>query len=107
MDEAVANVKNLFNLNDDYAVLFLTGGASTQFFMSVMNLADESDKIGYLNTGTWSDKAIKEAKKLCDTVEIASSKDINYTYIPKGYDMPTDIKYLHITSNNHSFWYSV
>ena len=103
MDEAVANVRKLFNLSDDYEVLFLTGGASSQFFISVMNLTDENDKIGYINTGTWSDKAIKEAKKLCNPVEIASSKDSNYTFIPKDYEIPSDIKYLHLTSNNTVF----
>ena len=71
--------------------------------MSIMNLTDESDKVGYINTGTWSAKAIKEADKLCQPVEIASSKDKNYTYIPKGYDVPTDMKYLHVTSNNTVF----
>jgi phosphoserine aminotransferase len=103
MEEAVENVKKLFGLSDDYSVLFLTGGASSQFFMSVMNLADENDKIGYVNTGTWSDKALKEAKKLCKPVELASSKDKNYTFIPKGYDIPSDLKYIHVTSNNTVF----
>ena len=103
MTEAVDNVKKLFGLNDDYAVLFLTGGASSQFYMTAMNLADADDKIGYVNTGTWSDKAIKEAKKLCQPVEVASSKDKNYTFIPKGYDIPSDLKYLHVTSNNTVF----
>lgn len=103
MDEAVANVRKLFSLSDDYEVLFLTGGASSQFFISVMNLTDENDKIGYVNTGTWSDKAIKEAKKLCNPVEIASSKDNNFTFIPKDYEIPSDIKYLHLTSNNTVF----
>ena len=103
MTEAVDNVRKLFDLSDDYAVLFLTGGASSQFYMSVMNLTDVDDKIGYVNTGTWSDKAIKEAKKLCKPVEVASSKDKNYTFIPKGYDIPSDLKYLHVTSNNTVF----
>ena len=98
--QAEANARSLFNLSDDFAVLFLTGGASTQFFMSAMNLANNSDKVCYVDTGTWSTKAIKEAQLFSDVDVIASSKDKNYTYIPKAYSVPDDAKYLHLTSNN-------
>ena len=98
-----ANVRQLFNLGEEFAVLFLTGGASSQFFMSAMNLANPSDKVCFVDTGTWSTKAIKEAKLFSEVDIIASSKDKNYTYIPKGYEVPGDAKYLHLTSNNTIF----
>jgi phosphoserine aminotransferase len=81
-----------------YSVLFLQGGASMQFLMSAYNLLNT--KAAFLNTGTWSTKAIKEAKLFGDLVEVASSKDANFTYIPKGYEIPTDADYFHCTSNN-------
>lgn len=84
-----------------YKALFLGGGASMQFLMAAYNLLE--NKAAYLNTGTWSDKAIKEAKLFGDVVEVASSKDANYNYIPKGYDIPSDADYFHITSNNTIF----
>ena len=84
-----------------YKALFLGGGASMQFLMTAYNLLE--NKAAYLNTGTWSDKAIKEAKLFGDIVEVASSKDANYNYIPKGYDVPSDADYFHITSNNTIF----
>ncbi|MFT5849125.1 MAG: phosphoserine aminotransferase [Psychroserpens sp.] len=84
-----------------YKALFLQGGASTQFLMVALNLLEK--RAGYLNTGTWSDKAIKEAKIYADVHEVASSKDANYNYIPKGYDIPTDYDYFHCTSNNTIF----
>jgi len=87
--------------NKGYQVLFLQGGASTQFLMTAYNLLNK--KAAYLNTGTWSDKAIKEAKLFGDLVEVASSKDKNFTYIPKNYDIPTDVDYFHCTSNNTIF----
>ena len=87
--------------NKGYQVLFLQGGASTQFLMTAYNLLNK--KAAYLNTGTWSDKAIKEAKLFGDLVEVASSKDKNYTYIPKNYDVPNDVDYFHCTSNNTIF----
>ncbi len=100
MDEAVASVNELLGLNDDYAVLFLSGGASSQFFMTAMNLLNEGETACYADTGTWASKAIKEAK-LFGTIEvIASSKDKNYTYIPRGWKVPAYAKYLHITTNN-------
>ena len=87
--------------NKGYQVLFLQGGASTQFLMTAYNLLNK--KAAYLNTGTWSDKAIKEAKLFGDLVEVASSKDKNFTYIPKNYDVPNDVDYFHCTSNNTIF----
>jgi len=84
-----------------YKALFLQGGASLQFLMSAMNLME--NKAAYLNTGTWSDKAIKEAKIYGEVVEVASSKEANYNYIPKDYEIPSDIDYFHCTSNNTIF----
>ncbi|RKE95276.1 3-phosphoserine/phosphohydroxythreonine transaminase [Ichthyenterobacterium magnum] len=84
-----------------YKALFLQGGASTQFLMVALNMLEK--RAGYLNTGTWSDKAIKEAKIYDDIYEVASSKDANFNYIPKGYDIPTDYDYFHCTSNNTIF----
>ena len=84
-----------------YQALFLQGGASTQFLMAAVNLM--KNKAGYINTGAWSDKAIKEAKRYGEVVEIASSKDQNFNYIPKGDKIPSDLDYLHITTNNTIF----
>lgn len=84
-----------------YKALFLHGGASTQFLMVALNLLEK--RAGYLNTGTWSDKAIKEAQIFDDIYEVASSKNAGYNYIPKGYDIPTDYDYFHCTSNNTIF----
>ncbi|RMF32527.1 MAG: 3-phosphoserine/phosphohydroxythreonine transaminase [Bacteroidetes bacterium] len=103
LDEAVALVRELLGLNDDWAVLFLTGGASSQFFMTAMNLLDEGDKAAYVDTGAWSSKAIKEARLFGRVEVIASSKDRNYSYIPKGFEVPADARYLHLTSNNTIF----
>ncbi len=102
MDEARNLALELLGLEGKgYKALFLQGGASTQFLMTAYNLLQ--NKAGYLNTGTWSDKAIKEAKLFGEVVEIASSKDANYNYIPKGYEIPNDLDYLHLTSNNTIF----
>ena len=87
--------------NKGYKALFLQGGASMQFLMTAYNLLDK--KAGYLNTGTWSSKAIKEAKLFGDVVEVGSSKDENFNYIPKGYSVPEGLDYLHLTSNNTIF----
>ncbi|MEL7221170.1 MAG: 3-phosphoserine/phosphohydroxythreonine transaminase [Bacteroidota bacterium] len=103
LDEAVALVRELLNVSDDYAVLFLTGGASSQFYMSAMNLLNEDETAGYINTGTWSTKAIKEAAHFGKIKELASSKDQNFSYIPKGFDIPAGLKYVHLTSNNTIF----
>lgn len=101
MEEAEQQVRDLLGLSDDFAVLFLTGGASSQFYMSAMNLLQK--KAAYLDTGTWSKKCIKEAKAFGEIEVVASSGDKNYNYIPKGYEVPTDAEYLHITSNNTIF----
>ncbi len=84
-----------------YKALFLQGGASTQFLMTAYNLLQ--NKAAYLNTGTWSSKAIKEAKLFGEVLEVASSKDQNFNYIPKGYSVPKDVDYFHCTSNNTIF----
>lgn len=101
MDEAVALVKELLHVPEGYSVLFLQGGASTQFLMAPYNLMGK--KAAYLNTGVWSKKAIKEAKFFGEVVEVASSADANFNYIPKSYDVPADASYLHFTSNNTIF----
>ncbi|GLR18953.1 3-phosphoserine/phosphohydroxythreonine transaminase [Portibacter lacus] len=103
LEEAEALVRELLNVSDEYGVLFLSGGASSQFYMTAMNLLNEGDKAGYLDTGAWSSKAIKEAKLFGEIEVVASSKDKNYNYIPTGYDIPSDYKYLHLTSNNTIF----
>ena len=84
-----------------YKALFLHGGASMEFLMVAFNLLER--KSAYLNTGTWSDKAINEAKLLGDIVEVASSKDQNFNYVPKNYTIPSDVDYFHCTSNNTIF----
>jgi len=84
-----------------YQALYLQGGASMQFTMLAYNLLE--NKAGYLNTGTWSSKALKEAKIFGEAVEIASSKDKNFNYIPKDYEIPEDLDYMHLTSNNTIF----
>ena len=89
--------------NKGYSVLFLQGGASLEFLMAPYNLLGPNGKAAYLDTGTWSTKAIKEAQLLGDIEIVASSKDKNYTYIPKGYTLPEAIDYFHFTSNNTIF----
>ena len=103
MDEAVALSKELLSIPDSHEVLFLQGGASSQFLMTAMNLLNGEEKAGYVDTGTWSAKAIKEAKLFGQVEVLASSKDSNYTYIPKEYEIGDDLKYLHVTSNNTIF----
>lgn len=100
MDEARALIKELFEVGDEYEVMYLGGGASTQFAMVPYNLLTESGFAAYVNTGVWASKAIKEAKMIGNTKVIASSEDKNFNYIPKGYEIPKDADYLHITSNN-------
>ena len=84
-----------------YKAIFLQGGASLQFLMTAYNLLE--NKAGYVNTGTWSTKAIKEAKMLGEVIEVASSKNANFNYIPKGFEVPQDLDYLHLTTNNTIF----
>ena len=103
MDESRSLVKELFEVGDDYEVLYLGGGASLQFAMVPYNLLSDNGYAAYLNTGVWANKAIKEAKIIGNTRVIASSEDKNYNYIPKGYEIPNDADYLHITSNNTIF----
>jgi len=98
MDEAVALFKELLGIPEGYSVLFLGGGASLQFCMVPFNLLET--KAAYLNTGAWANKALKEAKLFGEVVEVASSKEANYTYIPKNYTIPADADYFHITTNN-------
>lgn len=102
MENARSLVLELMGLEGKgYKALFLQGGASLQFIMVAHNLLEK--RAGYLNTGTWSDKAIKEAKIYDDIYEVASSKDANYNYIPKAYNIPSDYDYFHCTSNNTIF----
>lgn len=98
VDEAVALFKELLNIPEGYSVIFLGGGASTQFCMVPFNLLEK--KAAYLNTGVWAKKAMKEAKGFGEVVEVASSLDANYTFIPKGWTIPADADYFHITTNN-------
>ncbi len=99
MEEAQSLVKQLLGLGDDYSVLFLTGGASTQFFMTAMNLLNQDETACYIDTGAWSSKALKEAAKFGKVEVVASSKEANYNYIPK-IEKTVAAKYLHLTSNN-------
>ena len=103
MDNACALVKELLNLPEGYSVLFLQGGASTQFLMAAHNLLKINGKAGYLDTGAWSTAAIKEAKLFGEIDVFASSSDKGYNYIPKNYTLPTDVDYIHTTSNNTIF----
>lgn len=98
VDESVALIKELLDIPDGYAVIFLGGGASLQFCQVPCNFLIK--KAAYLNTGTWAKKAMKEAKHFGEVVEVASSAEANYTYIPKGWTCPKDVDYLHITTNN-------
>ncbi|MCH2215489.1 MAG: 3-phosphoserine/phosphohydroxythreonine transaminase [Flavobacteriales bacterium] len=104
MDRARALVKELLNVPDGYTVLFLQGGASLGFYTSAINFMKNEGGVGaYVDTGSWSSKAIKEAKLLGDVRVLASSQDQNFNYIPKGYEVPTDVDYVHLTSNNTIF----
>ncbi|WP_299527125.1 3-phosphoserine/phosphohydroxythreonine transaminase [uncultured Lutibacter sp.] len=100
MEKTRSLVKELLNLPEGYSVLFLQGGASLEFLMTPYNLLKEGGKAAYIDTGVWAAKAIKEAKLLGDIEVIASSKDKVYNYIPKNYAVPTDVDYVHCTSNN-------
>ena len=98
MDEVRANWKELLNIPDDYEVVFLGGGASMQFLYVAMNFLEH--KAAYLDTGVWAHKALQQAQGLGEAYALASSADRNYSYIPKGYGIPSDIDYFHITTNN-------
>jgi phosphoserine aminotransferase len=103
IEEANALMKEIIGLPDGYQVLWLSGGASTQFFMAPMNLLNSDETAAYVDTGTWANKAIKEAKGFGNVEVLASSKEKNYSFIPKGYKIPKTAKYLHLTSNNTIF----
>lgn len=98
MDETVTLFKELLAIPEGYSVILLGGGASLQFCMLPFNLFEK--KAAYLNTGVWANKAMKEAKGFGEIIEVASSKDANYNFIPKNYAIPTDVDYFHITTNN-------
>lgn len=100
LDEAVKLVKELFNVPTGYSVLFLQGGASTQFALVPYNLLPEGSKAAYVESGVWANKALKEAKFFGEVDVIATSKESNFTYIPKDFEVPADAAYVHITSNN-------
>jgi phosphoserine aminotransferase len=100
LNEAVKLVKELFSVPEGYSVLFLQGGASTQFALAPYNLLPEGGKAAYLETGVWANKALKEAKFFGEVEIVASSKESNFTYIPTNYTIPEDAAYFHITSNN-------
>ncbi len=100
LDEAVRLVKELLQLPEGYSVLFLQGGASTQFALAPYNLLPAGGKAAYLETGVWANKAAKEAKYFGEVQLVASSKESNFTYIPKDFEIPADAAYFHITSNN-------
>ena len=101
MEQAQALVKEILQVPDGYSILFLQGGASLQFYMVPLNLLNK--KAAYLNTGSWASRAIKEAKIVGEVVEVASSKNANFNYIPTEYTVPADADYLHITTNNTIF----
>lgn len=101
IDEAEALFKELLHIPDGYSVLFLGGGASLEFCMIPYNFLEK--KAAYLNTGTWAKKAMKEAKGFGEVVEVASSADANFNFIPKDYSVPSDVDYFHITTNNTIF----
>ena len=98
LDETVALFKEILNIPEGYSVLFLGGGASMQFCMVPYNFLEK--KAAYLNTGVWAKKALKEAKAFGEAVEVASSAEATFNYIPKGYAIPEDADYFHVTSNN-------
>lgn len=101
VEESVALIKELLDIPEGYSVIFLGGGASLQFMQVPANFLIK--KAAYLNTGTWAKKAMKEAKHFGEVVEVASSADANYTYIPKNFTIPADADYLHLTTNNTIF----
>lgn len=100
MEEAMALVKELMHLDSDHEVMFLHGGASTQFLQVPMNLLGENDLAAYTDTGVWASKAIKEAKMFGHVEVVCSSKNENYNHLPKQFTVPKTARYLHITTNN-------
>ncbi|RFZ86060.1 3-phosphoserine/phosphohydroxythreonine transaminase [Mucilaginibacter terrenus] len=111
LNEAVKLVKELYEVPEGYSVMFLQGGASTQFALAPYNLLPEGGKAAYVESGVWANKALKEAKFFGDVEVVATSKESNFTYIPKDFTVPADAAYIHITTNNtiygtqmHSFF---
>ncbi|MCB0527488.1 MAG: 3-phosphoserine/phosphohydroxythreonine transaminase [Saprospiraceae bacterium] len=100
IEEANALMREIIGLPEEYHVLWLTGGASTQFYMVPFNVLNEDETAAYIETGVWANKAIKEARYFGNVEILASSKEENYTYIPKKFRVPKNTRYLHITSNN-------
>ena len=101
MDEAIDLVKKALNVPSGYSVVFMQGGASLGFTIAALNMMRDNKRAGYFNTGTWASGAIKEAKKVgVDVSVLASSEDKNFNYIPKDYTIPSNLDYLHFTSNN-------
>ena len=101
MDEAIDLVKKALNVPTGYSVVFMQGGASLGFTIAALNMMRDNKRAGYFNTGTWASGAIKEAKKVgVDVAVLASSEDKNFNYIPKDYTIPSNLDYLHFTSNN-------
>jgi len=101
MDETIELVKKALNVPTGYSVAFMQGGATLGFTVAALNMMRDQKRAGYLNTGTWSSGAIKEAKKVgLDVAVLASSEDKNFNYIPKDYTIPSDLDYVHFTSNN-------
>ena len=101
MDEAIALTKKALNIPEGHSVAFLQGGATLGFTIAALNMMRDTKRAEYINTGTWASGAIKEAKKVGVTVDVfASSEDRKFTYIPKNYEIPTDVDYIHFTSNN-------
>ena len=104
MEEAQDLVKKALNVPEGYSILFLQGGASLGFTIAALNMMRSTKKAGYINTGTWANGAIGEAKAVGVDVNVfASSEDKNFNYIPNGFDVPTDVDYIHYTSNNTIF----
>lgn len=101
MDEALDLVKKALNVPTGYSVAYLQGGATLGFSIAALNMMRDTKKAAYINSGTWASGAIKEAKKVgIDVNVVASSENKNFSYIPKGFEVPTDLDYLHFTSNN-------
>ena len=100
LKEGLDLVRSIYQIDEAFEVLFLSGGASSQFYMTAMNLLGKNETASFLDTGSWSVKAIKEAQIFGKVHIAASSKDLNYTYVPKNYSIPGGVKYLHITTNN-------
>lgn len=103
MEECEALLRELMGIPESHGVIFVGGGASSQFFTTAYNLYNQGDKVAYLDTGTWSAKAIKEAKAFSNVEVVATSKPDNYNHIPKGWQLSEGTKYLHITTNNTIF----